>query len=123
MQINRYANDMKSQLLKTFLITIACTFTAQASLYKGLDAEGNVVYSDTPFENSKAITPPEISIVDAPKIPIKKAETKTEEEKPVVTKYTSLSITAPENDQVIWNEPQLIVSAKSKPAFSSSFIK
>ena len=91
-------------------------FTAHAGLYKGLDDEGNVLYSDTPFDNAKKITPPAITIIDAPKIPQKKIEAPAEEEQKTTTKYTRLFISSPKNDQVIWNEPALTVTAQLTPA-------
>jgi len=113
---------MKNIISKNALISLLLlTFSAQAGLYKGLDAEGNVSYSDKPFENAEAITPPPISVVDAPKIKPKadKAETKDEtaEEE---TKYTGFSITSPSNDQTIWNENQLAVMLQIKPELNLS---
>lgn len=111
---------MKISLLKYFLLAfILNSSTISAGLYKGLDEEGNVTYSDKPFENSEQFTPPALTIVDAPKVPPKKevAEEK-EEKKAEETKYTKLSISAPVNDQTIWNEPDLMVSLKLTPTLN-----
>jgi len=106
---------MKSVILNSLLAPlILLTFASHAGLYKGLDEEGNVVYSDTPFDNAEKITPPAITIIDAPKV-IPKKEI-VEEEKPAETKYTNFRITAPKNNQTIWNEPQLIVTLQLTPA-------
>ena len=109
---------MKNTLLKSLLITLIFSFTVHAGLYKGLDEEGNVAYSDTPFENAEKITPPPISVVDAPKV--KPRQEVVEEEKQAETKYTKFSITAPKNDQTIWNEPALTVSLQLSPALASA---
>ncbi len=109
---------MKNTLFNSLLITLIFSFSAHAGLYKGLDESGNVVYSDTPFENAEMITPPAISVVDAPKVKPKQEVAK--EEKPAETKYTKFSITAPKNDQTIWNEPQLIVSLQINPALATA---
>lgn len=109
---------MKISLLKYFLLAfILHSSVISAGLYKGLDEEGNVTYSDKPFENSERFTPPALTIVDAPKVPPKK-EVVEEEEKTQETKYTKFSISAPVNDQTIWNEPDLMVSLKLAPALS-----
>ena len=88
---------------------------AVAGLYKGVDAEGNVVYSDKPFENSEQFTPPTITIMDAPRVPPPEEKPAIEEESPDETKYTSVVILSPKNQQTIWNEPNLIVRVKTKP--------
>lgn len=109
---------MKNTFYKSLLIT-AVLFTAPttAGLYKGLDEEGNVIYSDKPFDNSEQFTPPSLTIIDAPKV-APKEEPAAEEEKPAETKYTTFSIAAPKNGQTIWNEPDLMVALKLNPALS-----
>lgn len=110
---------MKTPLLKYLLVSVILYSSAiNAGLYKGLDEEGNVIYADKPFENSEQFTPPPITIVDAPKVPPK--EEVVEEEKAAETKYTSFSISAPVNDQTIWNEPDLMVSLKLTPALNTA---
>ncbi len=110
---------MKYTILKSLLTALLLfTFASHAGLYKGLDEMGNVVYSDTPFENAEIITPAPLSVVDAPKV---KPEQKViAEEKQVETKYTKFSITAPKNDQTIWNEPALMVSLQLNPALATT---
>jgi len=92
--------------------------TANAGLYKGLDEEGNVIYSDKPFENSQKFTPPAITVVDAPKVEQKKEE--AAEEETAETKYTKFSITAPKNNQTIWNVPDLTVALQLTPALDTA---
>jgi len=95
------------------------SFSSQAGLYKGIDAEGNVLYSDKPFENAEILTPPPISVVDAPKIkpkPIAEKEEAVENE----TKYTRFSISSPKNNQTIWNESQLVVTTQISPALNTT---
>jgi len=93
------------------------SFTLQAGLYKGLDEDGNVVYSDTPFENAEKLTLPPISVVDAPKVEVK---AKTEETKEVgkAVKYTRFQITAPTKQQVMWNSDSLSVAMAIAPALN-----
>jgi len=110
---------MKNTLLKSLLIpALLYAFTASAGLYKGLDEEGNTIYSDKPFKNSEQFTPPAITVVDAPKVQPKKEE--VVEEKTAETKYTKFSITAPKNNQTIWNVPDLTVSLQLTPALDTA---
>jgi hypothetical protein len=110
---------MRNTILKRLLIpALMFALTAHAGLYKGLDEDGNVVYSDTPFENAEKFTPPSLSIVDAPKIKAK--EDVAEEEKPAEFKYTDFNIISPKNNQTIWNEPNLTVSLELKPALNAA---
>ncbi len=111
--------------MKNIIINSALTallflgFSSHAGLYKGLDVEGNVVYSDQPFDNAEIMIPPPISVVDAPKIkpkPVIEEEEVDEKE----TKYTRFSISSPKNDQTIWNESQLVVTTKMTPALNTA---
>lgn len=98
------------------LITLL-PFTLQAGLYKGLDEDGNVAYSDTPFEDSKKMTLPPISIVDTPKVQVK--EKVVEAKKGKAVKYTRFQITAPGNQQVMWNNDVLSVTMALAPALNT----
>jgi hypothetical protein len=108
---------MKNTIL-TSLLTAALLFvcTAHAGLYKGLDDEGNVIYSDKPFENAEQFTPPPLSIMDAPKVKPKEEAV----EEPAEFKYTDFNIGSPKNNQTIWNEPDLIVTLQLKPALNTA---
>ena len=110
---------MKNITTGVLILPLLLSFSSHAGLYKGLDAEGNVVYSDKPFDNAEEMTAPPITIVDAPKIkPKPVTEEKVAEE--TETKYTRFSITSPKNDQTIWNESQLMVTTKITPALDTA---
>jgi hypothetical protein len=110
---------MKNIILKRlFISALMFTFTAHAGLYKGLDEEGNVTYSDKPSANSEIIVPPPLTVVDAPKI--KPKEEAVEEEPAAEYKYTSFSISSPKDQQTIWNEPDLGVSLQLTPALNTA---
>lgn len=110
---------MKNTISRSLLISaLLFTFTVNAGLYKGLDDEGNVVYSDRPFENAQKFSPPSLTIVDAPKAEIKKES--LEEEETAEFKYTDFDIVSPKDNQTIWNEPDLVVAAQLKPALNTT---
>lgn len=109
---------MKNTLLNSLLIlTLIGSCSANAALYKGLDSEGNVVYSDKPFDDAEKFTPPPISVMDARKVDSEK-EAATEE-KPAEFKYTSFDIISPANNQTIRNDPDVTVSLKLKPGLNT----
>lgn len=98
------------------MLLLAVLLPAQAQLYKGVDAEGNVVYSDKPFENAESITPPSLSVMDAPRVekPAAADTTEEEEEKPE-TEYTQFRIMSPSDGDTIWNEPNLRINMRLVP--------
>ncbi len=105
------------------LITLIAvySFSAFAGLYKGLDKDGSVSYSDTPFENAEKMTPPPITIIDAPKKApevIVETEEVESDEKPETT-YSKFKISAPTNGQTIWNTPDLTVSVSMTPSLDT----
>ena len=110
--------NMKNKILNSLLIfSLIASQAASAGLYKGLDAEGNVVYSDTPFEEAEVFTPPPLSVMDKPKVaPDSKADV---EEVPAEFKYLSFDIVSPTNNQTIRNEPDVTVTLNLKPGLNS----
>jgi hypothetical protein len=82
------------------LLLITASFSVHAGIYKWVDENGEVIYSDKPrTENMKEHTPPALQIT-----PAIKPKPKTEEtvEAPVaVTSYTKFDITSPVNDETI----------------------
>ena len=105
---------MKNFLLNSLLLSVTLfTFAASAQLYKGLDAEGHVVYSDQPFENSEKFTPASLSVINAPKAAPKKKAAAVEE--PAEFKYTDFDIASPKNNETIWDAPQISISLRLKP--------
>ncbi len=110
---------MKNIISRSLLITaLLFTFTVDAGLYKGLDDEGNVDYSDQPFDDAQAFTPPSLTVFDAPKAEAKKKA--VEEEKTTEFKYTDFDIVSPKNNQTLWNEADPIVSLQLKPALNTA---
>lgn len=108
-------NKTLSRTLLALLLSSVCS--AHAGLYKGLDEEGNVVYSDKPFDEAKEFTPPNLSIIDATEVK-PKPEPVIDEEKAADTRYSYFAINSPTNNQTIWNEPQLLISLQIKPALN-----
>jgi hypothetical protein len=110
---------MKNIISRSLLIpALLFTYTVDAGVYKGLDDEGNVVYSDQPFDNAQEFTPPSLTVFDAPKAEAKKKA--VEEEKTAEFKYTDFDIVSPKNNQTLWNEADPTVSLQLKPALNTA---
>ena len=110
--------DMKNILKKSLpIFAVIFSHAASAGLYKGLDAEGNVVYSDTPFEAAEKFTPPPLSVMDKPKLATE--NTAGAEEEPAEFKYLSFDIVSPANKETIRNEPDVTVTLNLKPGLNS----
>ena len=107
-------NTIKNNLLILVLISSCSSY---AELYKGIDSEGNVVYSDTPFEDAEKYTLPPISVIDTQKAKAEKKD--AEEKKPAEFKYTDFDIASPANKQTIRNQPDVVVSLKLKPGLNT----
>ena len=111
--------NMKNSILISFLMAaLVSVNVANAVLYKGLDSEGNVIYSDRPFDDAEKFTPPPISVMDVRKVDSEK-EAATEE-KPAEFKYTRFDIVSPVNGQTIWNETELTVSMQLTPVLNGA---
>lgn len=108
-------NKISHYLLTTLILL---SFSSYAGLYKGLDSEGNISYSDEPFKNAKEITPPTITVVEPVKVKPKKIL--TEEPISKIFKYRQFSISSPTDQQTIWNNPALNVSLNLKPALNTA---
>lgn len=90
---------MKYWMLALGLITGAATGLAQATVYKSVDAAGNVQYSDSPSKNAKAIELPPISIVPSINpLDLQTAQPATQPQRP--NQYR-LNFISPLADQVI----------------------
>ncbi len=110
---------MKNNIFKSLLLaTLLFAFTVDAELYKGLNNEGNIIYSDQPFDDAQKFTPPSLTIVDAPKVKAKKKA--VEKEKTVEFKYTDFDIVSPKNNDSIWNDPDPAISLQLKPALNTA---
>ncbi|OGT78460.1 MAG: hypothetical protein A3I78_04010 [Gammaproteobacteria bacterium RIFCSPLOWO2_02_FULL_56_15] len=86
---------------KYILITLSlpCLITAQ-TVYRSVDKDGNMVFTDTPVEGAEEIKIKEVQTITLPALPVSSGEvlsTPAPEENP----YTSLKIASPGNDEAI----------------------
>ncbi len=90
---------MKYLLPISFLLLIA--LPVQAEIYRSVDENGNVIYSDQKSPDGELIPTPTDNAVTMPR-PETSAPAEEKEEKPTGN-YHSFSITSPENNAVIRN--------------------
>jgi len=111
--------SMKNILLISFLMVSLLVFNfASAALYKGVDAEGKVIYSDTPFQDAEKFSPPPLSVVGAAKKKVEKTD--KVEEKPAPFKYLSFDIVTPKSNETLRNEFNVAVTLKIKPRLNTA---
>lgn len=106
-----------------FILGLALCFgvLAQDRVYKRVNPDGSVEYSDQPIEGAEVMKVPKGSTFTMPEATSSRAaptETKPEEAKVL---YESLEITRPVNDETIRsNEGKLTALARSVPALDTS---
>jgi len=108
----------------TLLLCVVFTSSAFAEMYKWVDKDGNISYSDQPpFKGAQKLDAPAITTVPATDIPEKQPAVSAEASKSKnkdTTSYSYLKIISPENDATIRNnEGNFSVSITLKPALDT----
>lgn len=100
------------------LIALIFSSSAIAEMYKWVDDNGNVTYSDIPpIKDAKELDPPVLNTMPTVKPSAKSPE--SEDEKQKETKYTFLKITSPESDATIRsNAGNITVSLNIQPVLN-----
>jgi len=88
--VKDYALGMRKYFLALLLLA---PLSVTATIYKSVDSNGNVVFSDKPSPDAQEIPTPSPNTVHLPKAPPTEAVKK--EKKAKNTVYTSLVITSP----------------------------
>jgi len=90
-----YARNMR---LFLYSVLIFMTSAASAEIYRSVDENGNVIFSDTPSEGAEKIEVKEAQTVDAPSTEPFRYEPPPGEPPP---RYQAVTISSPQNDQSI----------------------
>jgi hypothetical protein len=94
------------------------------SMYKWVDAQGNVHYSDKPAPGATKIDVPKVSTFTPPQ-PVAPPCVECKRFRPdgaptdansATTGYTAITISAPTDQETLWNVPSVTVSVDVKPA-------
>ena len=81
-------------------IAISAALTAQAGVYKTTDADGNIIFTDTPTQGATPVEIKQTNTTPAVKVPARTKEMKPQLPDSI---YQSLSITSPRNGHHIVN--------------------
>jgi len=109
--------------LSAFVICILFNSSSvYAQMYKWVDEEGNVTFSDQPpYKGAEQLDLPDLSTVGRTRAAPQQTEP-VEDEKKEVTKYTELKITSPANDATIRdNSGNFSISFSVKPPLDTDF--
>jgi len=92
-----------------------------SEMYKWVDQEGNISYSDTPpYKGAESLDAPAITTMPATAVAKKKPAKANQPEEEKTTKYSYLRITSPENDATIQNnEGNFSISITVKPSLDT----
>jgi Domain of unknown function (DUF4124) len=80
------------------VLLILLAASVQADVYRSVNENGEIIFSDQPTPNAQRIKLPELPTYKAPPIP---GFSSTPEAAPVANPYNSVKIIAPENDATI----------------------
>ncbi|RDH82811.1 MAG: hypothetical protein DIZ80_11090 [endosymbiont of Galathealinum brachiosum] len=111
-------------LLITPVLLTFNTSNTLAEMYKWVDQEGNISYSDQPpFKGAETLDTPALTTMPSTSTPENNSTAPQVEDdaKEEVTKYSYLKITSPENDGTIRNnEGNFSISITVKPPLNTS---
>ena len=85
-----------------FIVLILSVYQAQAAVYRSVDEEGNVTFTDQPSKGSERVKIPSLPTFTPPPMPrFSPTPTVTEEANKAI--YEKFSIARPENDLAFWD--------------------
>ena len=118
---------MQTKITSALVLLLALLTTSvdvNAKIYKSVDAEGRVVFTDIPPKDDQQSVEVETYNTYTPATPIATPESEAEVEEPVedvAPSYTSLRITAPSDDEPVReNAGNVTISVTSTPALDTS---
>ena len=100
-----------------FWLAVLCT-TVSADVYRSVDAEGNVTYSDQPHEGAEKLDVKPPTIIPSTPNQIKSAADKTAKQ---AVPYTTVEIVAPANEETLRNVQSVSVSGQLIPGLQTAF--
>jgi hypothetical protein len=111
-----YAQVMRL-ILSTFLVLFVCCLSAE-TVYKTVDEDGNVIFTDKPSEKAEEIKIQELDTITNPNPSRYKPSSKHPED--TSSKYESLVVTSPENGSGFRNnEGNVSISLSIEPSLRS----
>lgn len=108
-------------MIAIICVTLISGGSVLAAVYKSVDAQGNVVYTDEPQGNAKPVDLPPLSTIPPPKsLNLAPAE-KSTDDGGTSSNYEEISIISPTQDETLRNNPGKVnVSVALKPALNKA---
>lgn len=105
-----------SYLFLFLIAALALQVQAEQQVYKSVDSEGVVEFSDKPGTNSEPVdVPPPTTFT--PVVPATKTKTTTKKSQKPTIRYQEVSIVSPQNDEAVRaNDGNIIIHIASQPA-------
>jgi hypothetical protein len=97
------------------LMSVACTVAVSATVYKWIDENGVVHYSDQPHENAEKVQLKAPQTYSAPKTPAQSQQPRRDAAKPAQV-YQSCAVSEPANDQMFMNTSEVTAGVSIQPA-------
>jgi Domain of unknown function (DUF4124) len=98
------------------LMSLACTVAVAATVYKWVDENGVVHYSDQPHENAEKVQLKAPQTYTAPKTPAGPPQAPRQAASKPASAYQSCAISEPANDQVFPNTDTVTAGVTVQPA-------
>jgi hypothetical protein len=98
------------------LMSLACTVAVAATVYKWVDENGVVHYSDQPHENAQKVELKAPQTYSAPKTSGPTQSSRTPAPKSSASVYQSCSVSEPTNEQVFLNTDTVSAGVTTQPA-------
>lgn len=112
----------KLLLLTGFMLALAASSVTAGAIYKSVDEEGNVTFSDEPSPGAEQIKKKEVPTVPsrAPKVDFSSGND-TDKEKEAAGVYRAIAIVSPQHDTAVReNSGKLSVSVAIEPALAET---
>ncbi len=106
---------MKAIIISILLLSTVCS----AEVYRSVDKEGNVVFSDTPSEHAEPITIDVAPSYSPPTFEPLQTDVQTEKEPAIPVPAYQISITSPVQNQTFQNPESITVKVNIKPNLSA----
>lgn len=108
-------------LILISLLAVLPLLVAADPLYKWVDAQGNIHYSDKPQPGAKKMAIPKATTFAPPQAaqPAPPPSTASQGHKAEVAPYTQMTVVAPKDQDTVWNTQTVTVSVALTPALQA----
>ena len=107
--------------LPLLLLALATVFAAQAEVYRWKDAQGNVVFSDTPHAGAEIINIGPTTVIPGAPVKNEVAEPQVTTEAQAPVSYESIAVLAPGEDENLRDQQSIAVDVALSPELQITF--